>query len=159
VELREKDVLCLSDAPSSLHEVLAQHSCDVFFNTAYTFWRTKCFGCPLSYGHTVLSELEGKFITWKTYHSLLCSHQIFQSKPSSALLALSHVTFSCIYLWGSSSDQYCALLHTLLPGTEDSLRSWLEASPKDSATKLCDGQGHAALAQEHGSQVAVWSLG
>lgn len=35
----------------------------------------------------------------------------------------------------------------------------LEASPKDSVMKLCDGWEHIALAQEHSCQVAVWSLG
>lgn len=53
----------------------------------------KCFGRPLNCGHAVLSELEEKFILCKTYHSPLCSHQIFKSQPSGSLSIITHKFF------------------------------------------------------------------
>lgn len=53
---------------------------------------------------------------------ILSSALIRYSSPGPlALSALSHISFSCIYLWGSSSDPHCTLRLTLLPGSEDSL--------------------------------------
>lgn len=97
-----------SDAPFNLCGVLVKHSCVSGFNVALPSWmRIKCFGCHLSCGTRSSLRAGGE----GGKHSTLCSHQIFKSQSSLALPALSHATFSSIYLFVSPYPPQAYAVH------------------------------------------------